>query len=110
MLDFLLVLQVKVISFLENLRPLYIDCEEDQWIAAARWALSDDGERIWRHSGTDVIIVDPSGHFRLDDLLRELRKPGFGWDPEDVLTGPIQQAGHTNTKSNPEVFTSSVTW
>ena len=76
--------------FSENIyRPLHLKCcDQNLFVAAVSWALSDGGGNVWRDTRTNMAVIDPQGLVRFETLFQVLRERRKGWEREDVLTGP----------------------
>ena len=65
---------------------------------AAKWVLSDKGQRVFSQSKSDVFIVDPFGRIGSDRLIETLTSKceDHGWKAEDILTAPSDKPGENH--------------
>lgn len=70
-------------------KPWQILCEEEHYLDAVVWALSDEGGRLWYETKGDVYIVDPSGKMESKELKRRLLEEK--WTAETIPASQIKE-------------------
>ena len=66
-----------------------MDCDRHDFIAAAKWALSDRGGRLWSQAKNDLFIIDPSYQVKFRHLAGVMASAeGHGWTVDDIRVMP----------------------